>query len=85
MAKDTKEDAKIVVKKEEGETTNDSTTCPNCGQILQKCLIQQNYAIVICPSERCSYPFDQNEVLDQLSYVDETEVLDAAQQRLSGS
>ncbi|CAI4920826.1 CGH_3_HP_G0025570.mRNA.1.CDS.1 [Saccharomyces cerevisiae] len=29
--------------------------CPDCNERLQKCLIQQNYAIIICPSLVCGY------------------------------
>lgn len=59
--------------------------CPQCGEFLQKCLIQQNYAMVICPSLQCAFPFNQNKPLDNLVYVDESEVLEVARQRLSKS
>lgn len=57
--------------------------CPDCGENLKKCLIQQNYAMVICPNNQCGYPFNQNEVLSNVVYVDESEVLAVAKKRLS--
>lgn len=57
--------------------------CPDCGENLKKCLIQQNYAMVICPNNKCEYPFNQNEVLSNVVYVDESEVLAVAKKRLS--
>lgn len=59
------------------------TTCPECKSALQKCLIQQNYAMVICPSLTCGYPFNQAPVLDNLVYIDDKDVLDVAQRRLT--
>lgn len=61
----------------------EAAICPNCGGSLQKCLIQQNYAMVICIREDCGYPFNQNEVFDQLVYVDDQEILSVARKRLS--
>ncbi|AQZ12742.1 YNL162W-A [Zygosaccharomyces parabailii] len=63
--------------------TNAETVCPDCGGPLQKCLIQQNYAIVICIKEDCGYPFNKKEVFDQLVYVDDQEILSVARKRLS--
>lgn len=57
--------------------------CPDCGELLQKCLIQQNYAMVICPNEKCGYPFNQQENIENLVYVDDSDVLEAARLRLS--
>lgn len=57
--------------------------CPDCGENLKKCLIQQNYAMVICPNNQCGYPFNQNEALSNVVYVDESEVLAVAKKRLS--
>ncbi|AHY76935.1 AQG_2a_G0045820.mRNA.1.CDS.1 [Saccharomyces cerevisiae] len=57
--------------------------CPDCNERLQKCLIQQNYAIIICPSLVCGYPFNQREVLENLTYVDDNDVLKVAKKRLS--
>lgn len=61
----------------------DDTHCPVCKSALQKFLIQQNYAIVICPKETCGYPFNQEHTLDNLVYIDENEILEVAQERLS--
>ncbi|CCD25640.1 uncharacterized protein NDAI_0F03220 [Naumovozyma dairenensis CBS 421] len=57
--------------------------CPECGTALQKCLIQQNYAFVMCPNDKCAYPFNQRENIQNLVYVDDGEVIDTATQRLS--
>ncbi|KAK5780660.1 uncharacterized protein PWA37_003307 [Arxiozyma heterogenica] len=57
--------------------------CPDCGDLLQKCLIQQNYAMVICPNEKCEYPFNQHEIADNLVYVDDNDILEVARLRLS--
>lgn len=59
--------------------------CPDCGDFLTKCLIQQNYAMVLCPNLRCGYPFNQNETSENVVYVEESEVLEVAKQRLSKS
>lgn len=59
--------------------------CPDCGDFLSKCMIQQNYALVICPNLGCGYPFNQNEVSDNVVYIEESEVLEVAKQRLSKS
>ncbi|QLQ82632.1 hypothetical protein HG537_0H03950 [Torulaspora globosa] len=59
--------------------------CPQCGEFLQKCLIQQNYAMIICPSLQCAFPFNQNKAVDNIVYVDENEVLEVARQRLTKS
>lgn len=59
------------------------TNCPDCGGPLQKCLIQQNYAIVICVEEHCTYPFNQREVMDNLVYVYDPDIISVARQRLS--
>ena len=58
------------------------TTCPECNSKLQKCLIQQNYAITICVNEKCQYPFRTNEVENNLSYISDKDILDAAKNRL---
>lgn len=57
--------------------------CPDCQSKLQKCLIQQNYAMVICPNVQCGYPFNHNEVIDNLVYVDDNEIIEGAKKRLS--
>lgn len=59
--------------------------CPECGDFLQKCLIQQNYAMVICPNLRCGFPFNRTEALENIVYVDESEVLEVARHRLTKS
>lgn len=59
------------------------THCPSCGTALQKFLIQQNYALVMCPKENCGYPFNQENNIDNIAYVDEKDVLEVAQERLS--
>lgn len=64
-------------------TEDDMTHCPDCGTALEKCLIQQNYAIIICPNEECGYPFNQEENINNLVYVDDSDVLEAARQRLT--
>ncbi|AMD19398.1 HBR497Cp [Eremothecium sinecaudum] len=56
--------------------------CPNCKETLQKCLIQQNYGIVICPNEECMYPFNEAEAIDQIVQVNDKEILQAAKMRL---
>ncbi|CAL9733040.1 hypothetical protein MOUN0_O12046 [Monosporozyma unispora] len=62
---------------------NDMTKCPDCGHVLQKCLIQQNYAMILCPNEECGYPFNQHENIEHMVYVDDNDVLEAAGQRLA--
>lgn len=57
--------------------------CPDCSELLQKCLIQLNYAMVICPNEKCGYPFNQHEIVDNLVYVDDNDILEVARLRLS--
>ncbi|CAI4035951.1 hypothetical protein SMKI_14G1610 [Saccharomyces mikatae IFO 1815] len=64
-------------------TSNSQVYCPDCNEKLQKCLIQQNYAIIICPSLTCGYPFNQRDILDNLTYVDDNDVLKVAKKRLS--
>lgn len=61
----------------------DMTKCPDCSHNLQKCLIQQNYAMIICPNEECGYPFNQHENIEHMVYVDDNDVLEAARQRLA--
>ncbi|CCC71092.1 hypothetical protein NCAS_0G02050 [Naumovozyma castellii] len=73
------------IKKKKGANTTKKSPplCPDCGSVLQKCLIQQNYAMVICPDEKCGYPFNQRRVQENLVYVDDSEVIPVAKQRLS--
>lgn len=59
------------------------TDCPDCNSPLQKCLIQQNYAIVICTKEDCPYPFNQRDVTGNLVYVYDSDIISVAKQRLS--
>ncbi|CCH60531.1 hypothetical protein TBLA_0D00210 [Henningerozyma blattae CBS 6284] len=61
----------------------DPTKCPLCYSSLQKCLIQQNYAMIICPNVQCGYPFTTSENIDHILYVHEDEVLSVAESRLS--
>ncbi|SMN19822.1 similar to Saccharomyces cerevisiae YNL162W-A Putative protein of unknown function [Maudiozyma saulgeensis] len=71
------------VPKEVKNVPEDYTHCPICKTPLQKFLIQQNYSLVMCPKEDCNYPFDQEQNIDNISYIDEKEMLEVAQQRLS--
>lgn len=61
----------------------DYSHCPICKTALQKFLIQQNYSLVMCPKDECNYPFNQEHNIDNIAYVDEKEILEVAQQRLS--
>ena len=85
----TKKDNVVKVEGDDGKISTaevepaDITHCPTCGAALQKFLIQQNYAIVMCPKEDCGYPFNQEKNIDNIAYVDEKDVLEVAQQRLS--
>ncbi|AGO13183.1 AaceriAFR032Wp [[Ashbya] aceris (nom. inval.)] len=56
--------------------------CPQCNTELRKCLIQQNYSIVICPNEQCMYPFNEAEVIQHLVQTSDKEILEAAKVRL---
>lgn len=56
--------------------------CPLCNSLLRRCLIQQNYGITICINEGCQYPFNSEEVIDNLSFVSDKCILDAAKRRL---
>lgn len=64
------------------DQTASSIECPDCHSKLQKCLIQQNYAMVVCPNVDCGYPFTHNEVIDNLVYVDDNEIIEGAKERL---
>ncbi|KAM3165017.1 hypothetical protein ACU8KH_00776 [Lachancea thermotolerans] len=57
-------------------------SCPQCGEELKKCLIQQNYSLIICPNEGCSYPFNEREAIDNIVYTKDAEILNAAKRRL---
>ncbi|CAL9738521.1 hypothetical protein MOSE0_N13278 [Monosporozyma servazzii] len=70
-------------KKKVEQDPHDVTRCPECDHNLQKCLIQQNYAMIICPNEKCGYPFNQHENIEHMVYVDDNDVLEAARQRLA--
>ncbi|CCK70810.1 uncharacterized protein KNAG_0F01420 [Huiozyma naganishii CBS 8797] len=82
MEKDEHGKEESVVLEGEG-IVEELTICPDCKTQLQKCLIQQNYAMVICPNEECAYPFNQGKNIDNMVYVKESEVLDVAKKRLS--
>lgn len=56
--------------------------CPQCETALRKCLIQQNYSLLMCPNEKCSYPFNEREIIENLVYTKDGEILDAAKRRL---
>ncbi|SCW04017.1 LAFE_0H04082g1_1 [Lachancea fermentati] len=56
--------------------------CPQCGSDLKKCLIQQNYSLVMCPQTDCSYPFNDSEVTENIVYTEDKEILKAAKSRL---
>ncbi|CEP60991.1 uncharacterized protein LALA0_S02e04302g [Lachancea lanzarotensis] len=58
------------------------TKCPQCDGELQKCLIQQNYSLVLCTNLKCSYPFNEREVMDNIVYTKDSQILDAAKKRL---
>ncbi|QLG74158.1 hypothetical protein HG535_0G00430 [Zygotorulaspora mrakii] len=64
---------------------NDATTavCPDCTTNLKKCLIQQNYAVVICPNLDCGYPFNQTQAINNIVYVKEKEIIEVAKSRLA--
>ncbi|CCE63700.1 hypothetical protein TPHA_0F02180 [Tetrapisispora phaffii CBS 4417] len=74
------------IQKENDLQTNDEQAilnCPQCDSFLQKCLIQQNYAMVLCPNRECLYPFNEVSSTDNLFYVEGSEMLNAATERLS--
>ncbi|SCU87213.1 LADA_0E02674g1_1 [Lachancea dasiensis] len=56
--------------------------CPQCGQDLRKCLIQQNYSLVMCTNLNCSYPFNERDALSNTVYTKDAEILEAAKKRL---
>ncbi|CAH00510.1 uncharacterized protein KLLA0_D07876g [Kluyveromyces lactis] len=56
--------------------------CPQCQSNLQRCLIQQNYAVTICTNETCQYPFNSNEIINDLSFISDRDILRAAKSRL---
>ncbi|SCU92477.1 LAFA_0F10858g1_1 [Lachancea sp. 'fantastica'] len=58
------------------------TRCPQCDSKLQKCLIQQNYSLVLCTNLNCGYPFNEREVMDNIVYTKDSQILDAAKRRL---
>ncbi|SCU96726.1 LAME_0F17216g1_1 [Lachancea meyersii CBS 8951] len=58
------------------------TKCPQCDVELKKCLIQQNYSMVMCPNLACSYPFNERDALSSTVYTKDSEILDAAKKRL---
>ncbi|EDO16389.1 hypothetical protein Kpol_1051p39 [Vanderwaltozyma polyspora DSM 70294] len=66
-----------------GNLGKNPKSCPECNENLQKCLIQQNYSMVICPNPKCVYPFNQKENIEGMNFVEENEVLEFAKQRLS--
>lgn len=57
--------------------------CPDCGNHLKKCLIQQNYAMVICPNLECGYPFNQSEVINHIVHINDKDIIEVAKDRLS--
>lgn len=58
------------------------TKCPQCHSELRKCIIQQNFSIVICINEKCAYPFNEERVIDQLVPTTDKEIIEAAKSRL---
>ncbi|SCV05247.1 LANO_0H03290g1_1 [Lachancea nothofagi CBS 11611] len=56
--------------------------CPQCGEELKKCLIQQNYSVVMCSNLNCSYPFNEREMLSNTVYTKDADILEAAKKRL---
>lgn len=60
----------------------EETKCPQCGSELEKCLIQQNYSIIMCANTECSFPFNEDQVSKSIAYTDDKEILKAAKDRL---
>ncbi|KAK9466730.1 hypothetical protein V1512DRAFT_247942 [Lipomyces arxii] len=60
-----------------------SKICPDCKQSsLRRCLIQKKFAIVICIDKKCAYPFGNDDILKNILYVKEEEVLHNCRQHL---
>ncbi|SCU80039.1 LAMI_0B00584g1_1 [Lachancea mirantina] len=56
--------------------------CPQCDSELKRCLILQNYSMVICPNIQCEFPFNEHKTLDGIVYTEDKEILSFAKQRL---
>lgn len=78
-----KESSNLIKEEEMESSSEDTRICPECKNMLHKCLIQQNYAMILCPNTECGYPFNQKENLENIIYVDGLEVLEVATKRLS--
>ncbi|AET40777.1 uncharacterized protein Ecym_6403 [Eremothecium cymbalariae DBVPG len=61
------------------------TECPHCSGKLRKCLIQQNFSIVICPNEECMYPFSDTDIINHIVQTNDKEILEAAKARLTNN
>ncbi|KAK9451303.1 uncharacterized protein V1518DRAFT_408202 [Limtongia smithiae] len=58
--------------------------CPECGKhTLRRCLIQEDFALLMCIDVSCVYPFgDQSMMRDNIVAVCQNEILEHARQRM---
>ncbi|KAK9365399.1 hypothetical protein V1509DRAFT_642739 [Lipomyces kononenkoae] len=62
---------------------NPEDQCPDCGQrTLRKCLIQEEFALILCVDKSCGYPFAQTNIMDYIVRVRTDEILEAARRRM---
>ncbi|KAK9494132.1 hypothetical protein V1508DRAFT_460729 [Lipomyces doorenjongii] len=57
--------------------------CPDCGQLtLRKCLIHENFAIILCVDKACGYPFAEDDIRIHIVPVTSRQILEAARRRM---
>ncbi|KAK9387470.1 hypothetical protein V1515DRAFT_586258 [Lipomyces mesembrius] len=57
--------------------------CPDCGQLtLRKCLIHENFALVLCVDKACGYPFAEDDIREHIVRVTSRQTLEAARRRM---
>ncbi|KAK9236963.1 hypothetical protein V1525DRAFT_389015 [Lipomyces kononenkoae] len=64
-------------------TDKSQQCCPDCGQrTLRKCLIHDEFALVLCVDKSCGYPFAQTNIREYIVRVPTSEILEAARRRM---
>ncbi|KAK9375554.1 uncharacterized protein V1513DRAFT_463689 [Lipomyces chichibuensis] len=57
--------------------------CPDCGQLtLRKCLIHENFALILCVDKTCGYPFAEDDIREHIVRVTSRQTLEAARRRM---
>ncbi|KAK9457337.1 hypothetical protein V1511DRAFT_514748 [Dipodascopsis uninucleata] len=65
------------------ESEVENRACPECGKItLARCMVQEEYAIVMCTDKKCVYPFGEQSLDQYIIHVSREDLLKSAMERM---